>query len=159
MSRSDLSRSTCSVARTIEIVGDTWALMILREMFLGSHRFDELQQFTGASPLILSRRLKRFEAEGIVERRLYSEHPPRHEYRLTRKGRDLWPLIIAFKQWGDRWLSAEGPTPVALRHTGCGQTTRPILVCSACGDPIDAITARPHLSAAMARERKALRTK
>ena len=159
MSRSDLSRTTCTVARTIEIVGDAWALMILREMFLGSHRFDELQQLTGASPLILSRRLKRFESERIVERRPYSERPPRHEYRLTRKGRDLWPLIIALKEWGDRWLDRKGPHPVTLRHTGCGQSTRPIMVCSACGDTIDATTARPHLSAAMVRERNALRAR
>lgn len=159
MSRSDLSHTTCTVARTIEIVGDVWALMILREMFLGSRRFDQLQQLTGASSLIVSRRLKRFAAEGIVERRLYSEHPPRHEYRLTRKGRDLWPLMIALKEWGDRWLDRKGPRPVGLEHTRCGKKTRPRLVCSACGDPIDATTARAHLSAEMARERNAATSK
>lgn len=159
MSRSDLSRTTCTVARTIEIVGDTWTLMVLREMFLGSHRFDELQQLTGAAPLILSRRLKRLEAERIVERRLYSEHPPRHEYRLTRKGRDLWPLIIALKQWGDRWLDREGPPPVTLAHTSCGRKTHPRLACSACDHPIDAVTTRVHLSTKMARERDAARGK
>ena len=157
MSRSDLSRTTCTVARTIEIVGDAWALMILREMFLGSRRFDELQQLTGASPLILSRRLKRFEAERIVARRPYSQRPPRHEYVLTRKGRDLWPLIMALKSWGDRWLDRSGPLPVTLRHKSCGQITEPTLVCSACGDPIDAVAVRPDLSAAMTRERNRLR--
>lgn len=159
MSRADLSRTTCTVARTIEVVGDTWALMILREMFLGSRRFDDLQRLTGASPLILSRRLKRFEAERIIERRLYSERPPRHEYRLTRKGRDLWPVIISLKQWGDQWLDPKGPRPVTLEHTSCGERSEPSLVCSACGDPIDATTTRFHLSAAMASERRASRTK
>jgi DNA-binding HxlR family transcriptional regulator len=154
MSRSDLSRATCTVARTIEIVGDAWALMILREMFLGSRRFDALQRHTGASPLLLTRRLRRFEAEGIVERRPYAERPPRHEYRLTPKGRDLWPVIVALKGWGDRWLDRAGPPPFGLRHTGCGRRTLPILVCSACGDPIDAMTARADLSADMARERE-----
>ncbi len=153
MSRSDLARTSCTVARTIEIVGDAWALMILREMFQGSRRFDDLQRHTGVSPLLLTRRLKRFEAEGIVERRPYAERPLRHEYRLTPKGRDLWPVIIALKGWGDRWLGQPGPLPVTVRHTGCGQPTRPILVCSACGDPIDATTARADLSAEMARER------
>lgn len=158
MSRSDLFRTTCTVARTIEIVGDAWALMILREMFLGSRRFEELQRHTGASPLLLTRRLRRFEAEGIVERRPYAERPPRHEYRLTPKGRDLWPVIIALKGWGDRWLDPAGTLPFDLRHTGCGQRTWPILVCSSCGDPIDATTARADLSADMAGERAGRRS-
>ncbi len=159
MSRFDLSQTTCTVARTIEIVGDAWSLMVLREMFLGSRRFDDLQNHTGVSPHILSRRLKRFEAEGIVDRRLYTEHPPRYEYQLTPKGRDLWPVIIALKGWGDRWLDREGPLPVTLQHTSCVKRTRPILVCSACGDPIDATTSRAQLSAAMASERKATRAR
>lgn len=154
MSRSDLSQTACTVARTIEIVGDVWALMVLREMFLGSRRFDDLQHHTGASPHLLSRRLKRFEAEGIVERRPYSEHPPRHEYRLTQKGRDLWPVIIALKGWGDRWLDRQGPVPVTLRHTSCGEPTQPVFVCSACGDPIDAATTQAYLSDEMTRARE-----
>jgi len=154
VSRSDLSHTTCTVARTIEIVGDVWALMVLREMFLGSRRFDDLQTQTGVSPHILSRRLKRLVAEDIVGRRLYSEHPPRYEYRLTRKGRDLWPVIIALKGWGDRWLDRPGPPPVTLQHASCGKRTRPIFVCSACGDPIDARTSRAHLSAEMKCERE-----
>lgn len=159
MSRSDLAETICTVARTIEIVGDVWSLMVLREMFLGSRRFDELQQLSGASPLIVSRRLKRFEAEGIVERRLYSERPSRYEYRLTGKGRDLWPVIIALKGWGDRWLDRAGPFPVTLQHKSCGKRTRPILVCSACGDPIHATSTHAHLSTEMARERNVLRSK
>ncbi len=154
MSRSDLSRTACTVARTIEIVGDVWALMVLREMFLGTRRFDDLQHHTGASPHLLSRRLKRFEAEGIAKRRLYSEHPPRHEYRLTAKGRDLWPVIIALKGWGDQWLDRAEPLPVSLRHTRCGQTTQPVFVCSACGDPIDATTAQAYLSDDIIRARE-----
>ncbi len=155
MSRSDLSNMTCSVARAVEIIGDSWSQMILREMFLGSRRFDELQRHTGASPHVLSQRLKRLEAEGIVRRRPYTDRPPRHEYKLTEKGRDLWPVIIALKSWGDRWLDGPAETPIKLTHTDCGQVTRPQLVCSDCGEPIHALSCRASLSPEMVREREA----
>lgn len=155
MSRADLSRMTCTVARTVEIVGDPWTQMILREMFLGSRRFDELQRYTGVSPHTLSQRLKRLEAERIVRRHAYSDRPPRHEYQLTEKGHDLWPVILALKAWGDRWLNGVRGSPIALTHVTCGKETRPCVVCSACGDPIEARTARATLSPKMARERAA----
>ncbi len=155
MSRSDLSQMTCSVARTVEIVGDSWTQMIFREMFLGSRRFDDLLRHTGASPHVLSQRLKRLEAEGIVVRRPYNDRPPRHEYKLTEKGRDLWPVVIALKSWGDRWLDGPAETPITLTHAKCGQTTQPQLVCSDCGEPIDALSCRASLSPDMLRERDA----
>jgi DNA-binding HxlR family transcriptional regulator len=144
---------TCTVARTVAIVGDSWTQMILREMFLGSRRFDDLQRYTGVSPHLLSQRLKRLEAAQIVRRYAYSDRPPRHEYQLTEKGRDLWPVILALKAWGDRWLTGVRESPIALTHVTCGQETRPYVVCSACGDPIEARTARAALSPKMARER------
>ena len=136
MSRADLAQSNCSVARTIERVGEPWSLMILREMFLGSRRFDDLQRHTGASPHILSERLKQMCADGILQKRAYCDHPRRYEYLLTAKGRDLWPVIIALRNWGETWLGRE--TAVQLRHKGCGQPTVPHMVCSDCGEPMQA---------------------
>ncbi len=155
MRKSNLSHSTCTVARTVELIGDSWTQMILREMFLGSRRFEDLKARTGAVPHVLSQRLKRLEAEAILERRAYSDRPPRHEYKLTAKGRDLWPIIVAMKQWGDTWLGGDGEPPITLTHTECGQVTRPRLVCSACGEPIRAVTSRAHISEDMQRERAA----
>ena len=130
MSRSDLSRVECSIARSVEIVGDAWTLMILREMFLGSRRFDDLQRYTGASPHLLSTRLKRLETEGVVTRRAYSDRPPRREYRLTGKGRELWPVVVALKTWGDKWLDRAQEIPVTLTHATCGRVTTPQMICS-----------------------------
>ena len=93
--------------------------MILREMFLGSRRFDDFLRQTGISSHLLSRRLKKLESEGVIYRESYTDRPPRYEYRLTTKGRDLWPVIIAFKQWGDTWLN-EGDSPIQIVHKSCG---------------------------------------
>ena len=137
MSRADLERDACTVARTVGLVGDPWTLMILRECFLGSRRFDDFQRNTGASPHLVSQRLKKLEAEGVMERRAYSERPLRHEYRLTEKGRDLWPVVMTLKNWGDKWL-ADGPPPLRVRHKGCGHVAAPRIVCGACGEPMEA---------------------
>jgi len=157
MSRADLSDMTCTVARTLEIFGDTWSQMIVREMFLGSRRFDDLQQLTGVSPHTLSKRLKRLEAAEIIRRHAYSDRPPRYEYKLTERGRDLWPAIIALKAWGDKWLDGPATAPITLTHKACGQVTEPYLVCSACGEPIDALGSHATLSPDMQRERAARR--
>ena len=154
MAPSRLSRQTCSIARTVETVGDKWTEMILREMFLGSRRFDELQRLTGASPHILSQRLKRLEAEGILRREPYFERPLRYEYRLTEKGRDLWPIVIALKTWGDKWFD-DGASQITLTHTTCGHQTTPYLVCSHCEQPIEAVTSEPHIAPELAKERAA----
>ncbi|MGD9865639.1 MAG: winged helix-turn-helix transcriptional regulator [Pseudodonghicola sp.] len=135
MARSDLADSSCPVSRAIERVGDPWVLMILREAFLGTRRFDDFQRFTGASPHLLSQRLKQLCGDGILRKRAYSATPPRHEYLLTDKGRDLWPVIMALRQWGESWL---GGSSVRLTHRGCGTRIAPQLVCPACGDPLTA---------------------
>ena len=154
MSRADLAAKACTVARAVEIVGDEWTLMLLREMFLGGRRFDDLQRQTGASPHILSRRLKRLENSGVLRRDAYSTHPPRYEYRLTAKGRGLWPVVIALKVWGDEWLGDE-PTPVEIVHKACGRTVGPHLTCPDCGKPMQAHDARTRLSPDFETERKA----
>ncbi len=157
MSRSDLATQICTYARTIELLGNEWTLMILRELFLGSRRFDELQAQTGASPHTLSQRLKRLEREGILRRESYSTRPPRHEYRLTAKGRDLWPVIIAMKNWGDSWFE-EGGTPVEIRHKSCGATVVPQMTCPDCGEPMAAHDAEPRLSPEFERAREIARS-
>ena len=154
MASSRLSRQTCSIARTVEAIGDKWTEMILREMFLGSRRFDALQRLTGASPHILSQRLKRLEAAGILRRRAYLERPLRHEYRLTEKGRDLWPVVIALKTWGDKWMDGGAPQ-ITLTHSECGHQTTPYLICSHCKQPIEAVTSQPHITPTLAKERAA----
>ena len=158
MSRSDLADQICTYARTIELLGNEWTLMILREMFLGARRFDDLRCQTGASPHTLSQRLKRLERAGILRRETYSERPPRHEYRLTARGRDLWPVIIAMKGWGDRWLDAgDGAPPVAITHKACGHAVVPHTTCPDCGEVMHAHDAEARLSPAFERERKIAR--
>lgn len=158
MSRSDLADQVCTYARTIELLGNEWTLMVLREMFLGARRFDELQCQTGVSPHTLSQRLKRLERERIVRRETYSERPKRHEYRLTARGRDLWPVIMAMKGWGDRWLDGgDGAPPVSITHKGCGQTVAPQMTCPECGDVMQAHDAEPRLSPEFEEAREAAR--
>ncbi len=108
----------CSVARALEVVGERWSLLLVRDLMLGFHRFDELQERLGIARNVLASRLERLTDEGVVERHLYQEHPPRHEYRLTEKGLDLWPVIVGLLSWGDRSLVDE--PPVVLEHRGCG---------------------------------------
>lgn len=156
MARADLARQTCTIARAVALVGDEWTFMILREMFLGHRRFDEFLRHTGASAALLSQRLKKLEAEGVIRKEAYSERPVRHEYRLTAMGRELWPAVITLKQWGDKWLG-DGPAPVEIVHKGCGHVTEPQMTCSVCGEPMAAHDAEPRLSEHFNTERQAVR--
>jgi DNA-binding HxlR family transcriptional regulator len=137
---------TCSIARTLEIVGEKWALLAVREVFLGNRRFDEMVRCTGAPRDTLAARLKTLVAGGILERRQYSEHPARYEYRLTDAGRELYPVIMALMKWGDRHLAGpEGP-PRVFEHS-CGHTLVAELVCEACGESLDPRDVRPVATA------------
>ena len=156
MSRADLSLRACTIARAVALVGDQWTFMILREMFLGTRRFDDFMRLTGISPHLLSQRLKKLEANGLIRREAYLQQPLRHEYRLTPMGRDMWPAVIALKQWGDRWLG-DGEVPVEVVHRSCGLTARPHLVCGQCGERMDARDAEPVLSEEFQSERNATR--
>ena len=99
----------CSIARTLEIVGERWTLLIIRDVFLGLRRFDQLQESLGVARNVLTDRLNRLVEEGILERAQYSERPPRFEYRLTKKGRELNVALTALRQWGDKHLSEKPP--------------------------------------------------
>ncbi len=156
MSRSDLSSHTCTIARAAAQVGDEWTLLIVREMFLGTRRFDDFLRLTGMSSHLLSQRLKKLEAQRVIRREPYSERPPRYEYRLTEKGRDLWTVIMALKNWGDLWLNTE-ETPVRIVHKSCGKIVRPHMTCPDCGDPMGAHDADVELREHFELERKAAR--
>jgi DNA-binding HxlR family transcriptional regulator len=142
--RTSFEEMNCSVAQCLEVVGEWWSLLIVRDAFLGVSRFDDFQARLGISRNILNHRLNRLVDNGIFERVPYQDHPPRAEYRLTEKGRDLWHVVMAMRQWGDRWAAPEGP-PLDVRHVACGQVVQAVPVCSHCGEPLDArsVTAEP----------------
>jgi DNA-binding HxlR family transcriptional regulator len=125
----------CSIASALEVVGERWSLLILREVFLGVHRFDEIQADLGIARNVLNTRLTRLVEQGMLEKRLYQERPPRWEYVLTEKGLDLWPSMVALMQWGDRHAAPGGP-PVLLEHRGCGGAVDEHRVCDSCGKPL-----------------------
>ena len=128
--------AACSVARTVHVLGDTWSLLVLRELFLGAHRFDQMQQHLGIARNVLAARLKRLVEYGLVEKRLYQQHPPRFEYHLTRKGLDLQPVLVGLMQWGDRYLADPPGGPVVLEHRACGQPMHVVPVCEVCRQPV-----------------------
>ena len=120
----------CSLAAALEIVGERWALLAVREIAYGVHRFARIVGYTGAPRDVLTDRLRKLEAAGIVERRQYSEHPPRYEYHLTQAGRELFPAMISLLAWGSKW--AVDTPAVAFRHS-CGQLVDLELGCAHCG--------------------------
>jgi DNA-binding HxlR family transcriptional regulator len=122
----------CSVAQCLEVIGEWWSMLIIRDAFLGVTRFDQLQARLGISRNILNQRLARLVDEGILDKVAYSEHPPRYDYRLTTKGRDLWPVLTAMRQWGDKYAAPDGP-PLQVVHKSCGRVSEAVMVCSACG--------------------------
>jgi DNA-binding HxlR family transcriptional regulator len=123
----------CSVAATLEVVGERWTLLIVRELLLGVHRFSELQADLGIARNVLQARLERLVEHGIIERRRYQEHPPRDGYHLTDKGLDLWPTIVSLMEWGDRHLPRPGGPPVRITHRDCGGEMDAHRVCGRCG--------------------------
>jgi DNA-binding HxlR family transcriptional regulator len=135
MERKSFSGMHCSVAQCLEVVGEWWSMLLVRDAFLGVTRFDEFQQRLGISRNILDQRLNRLVETGVLAKIPYSEHPPRYDYRLTDKGRDLWPIITTMRQWGDEYAAPDGP-PMLVTHRECGQVADAILTCSACGEPI-----------------------
>lgn len=132
----------CSVARTLDIVGGRWALLAVREVFLGNRRFDEIVRRTGMPRDTLAARLRVLVSAGILERCRYSLHPARFEYHLTQAGLDLYPVILALMGWGDRYLAGDGEPPLILEHK-CGHHLGAQVVCEACGAPVIAEDTRP----------------
>ena len=141
--RTSFQDLSCSTAQTLEVVGEWWTLLIVRDAFFGVRRFDDFQRRLGVSRSVLASRLAKLVDEGILSTTEYEQRPPRFEYELTKKGADLFPVLVALQQWGDRWASPK--PPVVLRHDVCGKHTRPLLVCSACGERVGPsnVTAEP----------------
>jgi DNA-binding HxlR family transcriptional regulator len=127
----------CSIARTLEVLGERWTLLVIRDIFDGRRRFDQIQENLGVARNVLSTRLAWLVDEGILEKRAYQERPPRYEYFLTEKGLDLWPVMISLLHWGDRYLSDEGP-PMLIRHKRCGGLVDDRGTCTECGQRLGA---------------------
>jgi len=125
------------VAQCLEVVGEWWSMLIIRDAFLGVTRFEDFHERLGISRNVLNQRLGSLVAAGVLERVAYCEHPPRYDYRLTDKGRDLWPVVTAMRQWGDRWAAPDGP-PLQVIHKGCGHLAEIVPTCAECGERVAA---------------------
>ncbi len=164
--RKTFGSRSCSIARALDAVGDWWTLLVVRDVFRGMHRFDALKTSLGIATNVLTLRLKGLTEDGILERHAYQDNPPRFEYALTEKGRDLYPVIIALLQWGDRHLRDGDAPPRVLIHETCGKATQPELVCPHCRSDVSAKNARtvaradvPRALATLRRARTRSRTR
>jgi DNA-binding HxlR family transcriptional regulator len=135
MHKADLSQLPCSIARSLQLVGEWWTLLVLRDLCFGLNRFDEIAEHLGIARNILKARLDSLIENELAYRRRYSERPERFEYLPTEKGLDFVPVLLAIAAWGDRWTS-EGNPPMLFTHLACGHDTTPTVVCSACAAPL-----------------------
>lgn len=137
MKHTSHSDKPCPIAQTLGIIGDNWTLLILRNCFMRTTRFDDFQQQLGITRHVLSDRLKKLVEHGILKKVPYGESGKRFEYRLTRKGVSLSPVLMTLASWGNDWLFDEGEAPVEYVHTACGQKMKPIQMCSSCGEAVE----------------------
>ena len=135
--RTDTSAWPCTIARSAAVLGDHWNLLIIRQACLGTRRFDDFQRELGIGRNILTMRLNRLVDEGLMRRAPLKESPSRHEYRLTDKGREVYPILAAMAAWGDRWLTGPEGTTLVLHHAACDHDMHAVVVCSECGQPLD----------------------
>jgi DNA-binding HxlR family transcriptional regulator len=142
MLRADYPGQYCSIAKSLEVIGERWSLLIVRDIFNGHRRFGELQSSLGIARNVLSARLQRLTDENILERRAYQESPPRYEYFLTEKGLDLWPALIALMQWGDKYSAGPEGVPRVIVHKECGGRVNDRGICVECGKLLHAREAR-----------------
>ncbi|HEY1996936.1 MAG TPA: helix-turn-helix domain-containing protein [Paraburkholderia sp.] len=153
---SEASDTLCPVARSQVVVGDRWAVLIVRELFMGNRRFDSLLAQSQATPQMLSARLKRLEADGMIQRNRYMDKPPRYEYELTEMGRAFYPVILALREWGETWCkSPDEGVAVRYTHLTCGHDAGIGTVCQACGEPLRREDLKGELSESYAQERAA----
>lgn len=138
MRRTRFDDSPCPIARTTDLVGDWWTPIVLREAFLGRRRFEEFQNALSLSRGVLAQRLSRLVDEGMLEKQLYQEHPPRYEYRLTQKGHAFYPVLAAMWRFGNDWLwQGEGEPPLEMVDAESGQPVRPRVIDENTGEPVD----------------------
>jgi DNA-binding HxlR family transcriptional regulator len=140
MKRKSFAHTNCSIARALEVVGEWWTILVLREAFLGVRRFEDFHERVGVARNILAARLRHLVRHGVLARARYQERPPRHEYWLTDKGRDLFPVIVALMNWGDRWATPAAGPPVVLAERATGKPLAPRLVCGKSGKPVELST-------------------
>ncbi|MFT4824301.1 MAG: DNA-binding HxlR family transcriptional regulator [Halioglobus sp.] len=155
MKWSEIDSQTCSVARTLSVIGDRWSLLILRDIFLGTRRFEDLCKQLGVSRPALTQRLRKLEQQDVLHKRAYQDKPTRFEYHLTEKGVDLYPIIMTMAQWGDKWQGDGNGPPIEYQHKTCGHKTQAVMCCSECDEPLNAWEVSPQigpgLKAAMAK--------
>jgi len=132
-----LEYEACSMARTISVIGDRWTLLILRDCFLRVRRFEDFQARLGVTRPILARRLRKLVEDFVLAKVPYQQRPLRYEYRLTQKGLDLYPIVMAIVHWGDVHMSGKKGRPLLHQHLDCGKSFDPVMVCSQCGEPVD----------------------
>ncbi len=138
MQRTDFAAMQCSIARTLAVAGEPWTPLVIRDVWVGVTRFDDIQRDLGISRKVLAERLKWLVEQGVLERRAYSERPPRDEYALTGKGLELVEVLMAITAWGDRWTAGEAGPPALLRHRACGAVTHAEVRCANCGERLRA---------------------
>jgi len=140
----ELPQQQCSIARSLSVIGDRWTLLILSDCFLGVRRFETFRERLGISRTILSDRLNLLERENVVRKQAYQEKPTRYEYKLTDKGRELYPVILSLVKWGDSHYADEAGIPIVVNHNTCGHDFHAQMTCSECGEPVNArnVTAR-----------------
>lgn len=136
MKRTSFANWPCSIARTMDLLGDWWTPLVMREAIYGISRFDEFQEQLGIARNTLADRLRRLVDAGLLDKRLYHSEPRRYEYVLTEKGKDFFGVLAALSRWGDRWLAGEEGVPVTFHHGSCGHDTHAEVVCASCGQPL-----------------------
>jgi DNA-binding HxlR family transcriptional regulator len=137
MERTSFRGAPCSIARSLDVLGDWWTPLILRECLYGVHRFGELQRWLGIGRNILTQRLALLVGQGLLEKRQYQERPERFEYHLTEKGYDACRLLVAMMPFGEAWYFGRGEEPIRLFDRETGRRVRPVLVDAETGEPID----------------------
>lgn len=130
----DYSRQSCSVAGALEVIGDPWTMLVIRDAFNGVTRFEQWQDRLGVARNVLAARLKMLVQHGVLEPRLYSERPPRNEYVLTAKGKDLYGVLITLHAWGEKHVYHDQPSGVVLTHKTCGHKLEPRIACGCCNE-------------------------
>ncbi len=145
----DIDKQVCSVARSLSVVGERWTMLIIRDAFLGTRRFDQFQSNLGITRHRLSERLGKLVEAGVLVKVPYHDRPVRYEYRLTRKGLGLYPVLMSLARWGDDWMDKGEGAPMEYVHTKCGKVTRPVMACSECHEPLKPEEVTPQLGPAL----------
>lgn len=128
----------CSMSRALDVIGDWWTPLIIRDLFIGVSRFDQLAEDLGISRNLLADRLRLLEENRLVVKSAYAQKPLRYEYRLTEAGTDLVPVLMALTTWGDKWVRPQEGKPILFRHHSCGKIFEPQIVCPHCHAEVEA---------------------